>query len=356
MKCPEIFRSVSYVSLMLALFLGSFSASAAKHPEEVEFNTTEMIMHHISDAHEFHLWGEGDDAVSVPLPVILYSPDKGLTTCMSSAFEHGHKTVDGYQLTHSGQIINEKGMHSVKAFDLFGDTPIAFIDLSITKNVFALLFSTLILLLVFGAVASSYKKRKMQAPKGLQSAMEPLILFVRDEIAISNIGKEKHKKFMPFLLTVFFFIWLNNLLGLVPFFPGSANLTGNIGFTFVLALATFIITNINGNKHYWKHVFATPGVPVPLLIIMIPVEIIGLFTKPFALMVRLFANITAGHIIILSLISLIFAFKNAGWAGLSVPMALFMNTLELLVAFIQAYVFTLLSALFIGAAVEEEHH
>lgn len=356
MKCPEIPRFVSYVSLVLAFFLSSFSASAEKHPKDVEFNTTEMIMHHISDAHEFHLWGEGDDAVSVPLPVILYSPEKGLSAFMSSKFEHGHKEVEGYQLTHSGQIIDSKGMHSAKAFDLFGDTPIEFIDFSITKNVFTLLFSTLILVLVFGYVARAYNKRKLQAPKGIQSLLEPLILFVRDDIAISNIGKEKHKKFMPFLLTVFFFIWLNNLLGLIPFFPGSANLTGNIGFTFVLALATFIVTNINGNKHYWKHVFATPGIPIPLLVIMIPVEVIGLFTKPFALMVRLFANITAGHIIILSLISLIFAFKNAGWAGLSVPMALFMNVLELLVAFIQAYVFTLLSALFIGTAVEEEHH
>ena len=186
--------------------------------------------------------------------------------------------------------------------------------------------------------------------------MEPLVLFVRDDIAVPNIGK-KADKFLPYLLTVFFFIWINNLIGLVPFFPGSANLTGNISFTVTLALITFLITNFNGNKDYWKHIFATPGVPVWLAPIMIPVEIMGILAKPIALLIRLFANITAGHIIILSLISLIFIFKSVAIAPVSVGFVLFMNVLELLVAAIQAYIFTLLSALFIGMAVEEhEHH
>lgn len=245
MKFPKFSRFLACVSLLLALFFQSPAALAEKHPKDVEFNTNEMIMHHISDGHEFHLWGEGDNAVSVYLPVILYVPGEGFTAFMSSAFDHGHATVEGFHVDHHGKIRNSDGKTSAKAFDLFGDESIAFIDFSITKNVFALLFSTVLLLLVFGGVANAYKKRNMKAPKGIQSLMEPLILFVRDEIAISNIGKEKYAKFMPYLLTVFFFIWLNNLLGLVPFFPGSANLTGNIGFTFVLATATFIVTNIN---------------------------------------------------------------------------------------------------------------
>jgi F-type H+-transporting ATPase subunit a len=182
-------------------------------------------------------------------------------------------------------------------------------------------------------------------------------LFVRDDIAISNLGEHRYEKFMPYLLTVFFFILINNLMGLIPFPPPfGANVTGNIAVTLTLALFTFFITQINGSKTYWKHIYATPGVPVWLLPIMFPVELIGMFTKPFALMVRLFANITAGHIIVLSLVSLIFIFKSLAVAPVSILFVIFMDCLELLVAFLQAYVFTLLSALFIGLAVKEEHH
>jgi F-type H+-transporting ATPase subunit a len=212
-----------------------------------------------------------------------------------------------------------------------------------------------IILLIFITVGRSYRKGN-GVPSGLASFMEPLVLFVRDDIAIPNIGK-KADRFLPYLLTVFFFIWINNLIGLVPFFPGSSNLTGNISFTITLAIITFLITNLNGNKDYWKHIFATPGVPVWLAPIMIPVELMGIFAKPIALLIRLFANITAGHIIILSLISLIFIFKTVMIAPVSVGFVLFMNVLELLVAALQAYIFTLLSALFIGMAVaEHEHH
>jgi ATP synthase subunit 6 len=186
--------------------------------------------------------------------------------------------------------------------------------------------------------------------------MEPLVLFVRDDIAVPNIGAKKADKFLPYLLTIFFFIWVNNLLGLIPFFPGSANMSGNIAFTFTLAMLTFIITNVNGNKAYWKHVFATPGVPLWLSPIMIPVELMGLIAKPVALFIRLFANITAGHIIILSLVSLIFIFKTIAIAPVSVAFVLFMNVLELFVAALQAYIFTLLSSLFIGAAVADHDH
>ena len=209
--------------------------------------------------------------------------------------------------------------------------------------------------LLFTAVAKSYNKNKM-APKGLAGLLEPLVLFVRDDIAVPNIGKKNYAKFMPYLLTVFFFIWINNLMGLIPFFPFSSNLTGNIYFTFVLAFITFLITTFSANKNYWGHIFNTPGVPFWLAPIMIPVEIIGMFTKPFALMIRLFANITAGHIIILSLISLIYIFKTPAISPVSGAFVLFMSVLEMLVAALQAYVFTLLSALFIGQAVEEHDH
>ena len=210
-----------------------------------------------------------------------------------------------------------------------------------------------LLLLIFTSVASSYKKREGKAPKGFQSLIEPIIIFVRDDIAKPNLGY-KYARFMPFLLTIFFFIWINNMIGLVPFFPGGANLTGNIAFTVVMGVITFFVTNINGNKSYWKHIFL-PDVPWWLYPIMIPVEIIGVLSKPFALIVRLFANITAGHIIVLSLICLIFIFKTIMIAPVSVGFVLFMDVLEMLVAFLQAFIFTMLTALFIGTAVAEPH-
>ncbi len=225
-------------------------------------------------------------------------------------------------------------------------------DFSITRNVASMFMAIAILLIVFLSVAGAYKKRSGKAPKGLQSFMEPLILFVRDDIALPNIGV-KYMRFMPLLLTIFFFILLNNLFGMVPFFPGGYNLTGNIAVTAVLSIIIFFVVNLNGNKHYWKHIF----VPNPwwLFFIMIPVELVGIFTKPIALMIRLFANITAGHILILSLISLIFIFKTVWVSPVSVVFVVFMDTIELLVAFLQAYIFTLLGALFIGMAIEEHH-
>ena len=224
-----------------------------------------------------------------------------------------------------------------------------FYDLSITKNVAAMLVSVLILLSMALAAARRYQRQPHAVPRGFWALLELLISFVKDEIAIPNIGKQQYARFMPYLLSVFFFIWLNNLLGLLP---GAANVTGNISVTLVLALFTFVITNLNGNKHYWGHVFSTPGVPRWLSPIMIPIELIGLLTKPFALMVRLFANITAGHIILLSIISLIFLLQSAWVGAVSVPFGAFMILLKLIVAFLQAYIFTLLSAIYFGAAVE----
>jgi len=224
-----------------------------------------------------------------------------------------------------------------------------------TKTVIGMLSAAIIGLLLFLSLARSYKKTGISHPKGIQSFLEPVILFVRDDIAIPNLG-DKFEKYMPYLLTVFFFILINNLMGLIPFPPPfGANVTGNIALTFTLALCTFLVTQFSGNKRYWKHIFATPGVPFWLLPVMIPVELIGLISKPFALMIRLFANITAGHIIVLSLICLIFIFDTLALAPVSIFFVIFMDSLELLVAFLQAYIFTLLSALFISMAVQEHH-
>jgi F-type H+-transporting ATPase subunit a len=221
-----------------------------------------------------------------------------------------------------------------------------------------MIVATVILLWLFISLAKSYKRNGVSAPRGMQGFLEPVILFIRDDIAIPNIGDHKYEKFMPYLLTVFFFILINNLMGLIPFPPFGANVTGNIAVTFTLAFFTMLIVNLSGNKNYWRHIFNTPGVPwwlkypIPLMPL---VEFIGVIAKPFALMIRLFANITAGHIIVLSLVSLIFIFKSVAVAPVSIAFVLFMDCLELLVAFLQAYVFTLLSALFIGLAVQEHH-
>ncbi|MCL4141387.1 UNVERIFIED_CONTAM: hypothetical protein GTU68_020516 [Idotea baltica] len=272
---------------------------------------------------------------------------------MSSKIAHHHEHA-GYTLDHS-KLISTTGLQKATLVDLFKGLEGKFIDLSISKNVAGILVSILVLLLVFRATSKSYKKNN-GVPKGIAGFIEPVILFIRDEVALPNIGEKNTPKFLPLLLTIFFFIWVNNLLGLIPFFPGGANVTGNIAVTMVLAIITFIVVNINGNKNYWGHVFSPPGVPAWLLPIMIPVELLGLFTKPFALMMRLFANITAGHIMILSLMSLIFIFKSYAIAPASVALALFISVLELLVAALQAYIFTVLTALFIGMSVAEEHH
>ncbi len=326
--------------------------------QKSEVNITEVIFDHILDAHEWHVMTlregqENEKHIVVPLPVILW--DNGqLVFFMSSRFHHAENfeyqlgTKDSFDGEYEGKIVRVDENGKVVSVPL---------DFSITKNVAALFISATLLLLIFISVARRYKKRGIAAPKGLQSFLEPLILFVVDDIVKPNIGEKHYFKFAPYLLTLFFFILINNLMGLIPFFPFGANLTGNIAVTMTLAVFTLLIVNFSGNKGYWKHIFAAPGVPVWLLPIMIPVELIGVLSKPFALMVRLFANITAGHIIVLSLISLIFIFQNLGIAPVSVFFVLFMDLLELLVAALQAYIFTLLTSLFIGLAVQEaEHH
>ena len=317
----------------------------AKHGEE-KFEPTKVIMEHIADSHMWHLWGH----TSLPLPVILYT-NGGLEVFSSGNFHHGEEDYTGNYNTY--RLVDDKVMAVGADGNVDAVASKKVYDLSITKNVAALWIAVLIILLIFTSVASAYKKREGKAPKGLQSFIEPIIVFVRDDIAKPNIG-HKHAKFMPLLLTIFFFIWINNLMGLIPIFPGGANVTGSIFFTFVLAFIVLLVTNLNGNKYYWKHILL-PDVPWWLYPIMIPVEIIGVISKPFALMIRLYANISAGHIIVLSLLALIFIFKSIAIAPVSVAFVIFMDVLELLVAFLQAFIFTMLAALFIGTAVEEHH-
>jgi len=340
--------------LLLTFSSSLFSQEEKKEePQTEKFVASDFILDHIADSHEWHiLTRKNGKSVSIYLPVIIYSKDGGLSVFSSKRLSEGNE-YKGYKLVEEGELkgkivsVDKEGKIDEKKLPL---------DLSITKTVVGMFSAALIGLLLFISLGRSYRKTGVSAPKGIQSFMEPVILFVRDDIAIPNIGKHKYEKYMPYLLTAFFFILINNIMGLVPFPPPfGANVTGNIAITFVLAAFTFLITQFSGNKAYWRHVFATPGVPFWLLPIMIPVEIIGIIAKPFALMIRLFANIVAGHIIVLSLICLIFIFGTLAIAPLSILFVIFMDCLELLVAFLQAYVFTLLSALFISLAVEEHH-
>jgi F-type H+-transporting ATPase subunit a len=334
----------------------TFSAFGQEVKEKTEgsgnFDASTFILEHIADSHEWHiLTKKNGDIVTIYLPVILYSKDKGLDIFTSKKLAGGNE-YKGYKLEEEGDLqgkivsVNTDGIINEKNLPL---------DLSMTKAVIGMLAAAIIGLVIFLSLSRSYKKSGISHPRGIQSFLEPVILFVREDIAIPNLG-HNYKKYMPYLLTAFFFILINNLMGLIPFPPPfGANVTGNIAVTFVMATFTFLITQFSGNKTYWKHIFAAPGVPFWLLPIMIPVEIIGLFSKPFALMIRLFANITAGHIIVLSLICLIFIFNSLSVAPVSILFVIFMDFLELLVAFLQAYIFTLLSALFISMAIPEQH-
>ena len=323
------------------------STEKAKTEHEA-YDPSKAILEHIADSHSWTVLGK----TVIHLPVILYT-DKGLENFSSAVFNDEESVYHGKYYNY--KLIEEK----IKAVDASGHLDQAasshVYDFSITKNVVALWIAILLLLVIFISIAGTYNKRINTAPKGLQSFLEPIIVFVRDDIARPNIGY-KYQRYMPFLLTVFFFILINNLVGLVPFFPGGSNVTGNIAVTFVLAIITMIVVNVNGNKYYWKHIFAPSDVPVWLWPLWWVVELLGIFSRPFALMIRLFANITAGHIIVLSLISLIFVFKTIAVAPVSIAFVVFMDVLELLVALLQAFIFTLLMALFIGTATEEHHH
>ena len=336
--------------------------------EEESLDASKMILHHIADAHEIHLF----DDVAIYLPVILITDD-GLKVFSSSHFYHnpiteyhGEEKLEYY--AYGDFILYHEKVYLASAEGGLTLDPVtgeianeAALDFSITKSVVGVILTLLILVLIFGSVARGYKKREGRAPKGLQSFMEPLILFVRDEVVVPSIGKEKADRFMPFLLSMFFFIWAANLLGLIPFI-GGFNVTGTISVTLVLAALVFITITINGNKHYWTHILAPSGVPLPVKFILVPIEFLSIFIKPVVLMVRLTANITAGHIIILAFVSLVLIFGEVSAAtgygvGVgSVLFLIFMYFIKLLVVFLQAYVFTLLAAIYLGEATQEAHH
>lgn len=340
------FRSVFLCRFLIVLGITNISAQEESHaagshqPAEPEaFNASGVILHHVMDDHIWH-FVDGHYG-TLYLPVIVYSKEKGLDIFSSRRFfDDHHNTIEynGYKLDHNHITLADSGK--------------AVFDLSITKNVAMLFINATLLILVFLSVAKAAKANKGRAPKGIQSFFEPIIIFVRDEVVKPNIG-HGYEKYMPYLLTLFFFILFGNILGLLP---GAANLTGNIAVTLTLALLTFIITNVSGNKTYWGHIFWTPGVPLPLRPVILLVEVIGIFTKPISLTVRLFVAITAGHIVILSLIALAFIFQSHVVGFASALVVTFINLVEILVAGIQAYVFTLFTSLYIGMARAEDHH
>ena len=325
--------------------------------EKKGFDANEVIFGHVLDAHEYHFWTyEGADGkehhATIPLPVVLYNADRGLDVFMSSKFNHGHDVYKGYRL--------EEG--KIYAVDANGniDPSAKVYDLSLTRNVIQMLLALTIFVWLMIAVAKKYRSGigRTHAPTGFQNAIETVILFIRDDVARPNLGDHYHK-YMPYLLTVFFFILINNIFGLIP---GAANVTGNITFTLVLGVISFLVIIFSSNKHFWGHIFNPPGVPGFVKPILVLVEFLGVFIKPFALIIRLFANMVAGHIIIICLISLIFIFAQlspaVGWGAspVAVGFTVFIYMIEILVAFLQAYIFTVLTAVFIGLAREEPHH
>lgn len=460
----KVLKSIFLVAFLMVFGFASFAQKSQKELDKLSEKYNETVMHHISNANEFHVVGN----IHIPLPCILYAPDQGLNVFMSSKFDHGKKAIHGYVLDHGvvkrivdydlskaeadldeaphhghdahgdhgkdadhgeshdkkdhsgdhhdhdhdadhsgdhdhgdGKGEGEKpeegkedhgghGAHYVYTKKVVKDgdtTEVSYVniegkpyklekssvllpgmftswyDFSISKNVFSMLLAALLMIFIFTGIARSYKKRDGKAPKGLQSFMEPIILFMRDEVTKPAIGP-KWEKYFPFILSLFFFILFNNIFGIIPFFPFSSNVTGNVSTTLALALCTFLVVNLSGNKHYWQHIFWMPGVPVFVKPILAVIEFAGIFIKPFTLFIRLFANITAGHIIILSLIGLIWMFGSYGdsllGSGVGGVVAFlfvgFINLLELFVAFLQAFIFALLSALYIGMAIEEHHH
>lgn len=388
-KLPFLLAAFMFVAPFLSVANGANEETIEVEGKAIEVDPdvkkdkiNAYIKHHLKDTHDFHLFTNEATGkhYGFPLPVILW--DEGLHFFMSSAFDHGHKLVESngkhYKLHHgkiyrteADGILNydhsdehKEESHEPAAEEAVAEghethseehghpSNIVPLDFSITKNVFSIFFIGLLVFLIFSSVARSYKTGL--APKKAAKFFEPLVIFVRDEIAIPNIGKKHYRKYMGFLLTAFFFIWMVNLFGLTPL---GINVTNNIAVTAALALMTFFITQFTSKKDYWLHIFWMPGVPYPMRVLLAPIELLGVLIKPFALMIRLYANITAGHIVLMSLISLMYIFDNIGAKGAFYGLTIFLSLIELLVAFLQAYIFTMLSALYFGMAVEEhEHH
>ena len=373
-KCLK-YLLVAVFSLSISSFFGNSFAQEGGEQKEAKkgFNAKEIIFGHVLNNHDFHIIDIiGDNGekhpISIPLPVILYSKQRGLDVFMSSHFHHGEEAYHNYLMLTDEKIEELKldaskyNAQDIVALDNQGqiDPSVKIYDISITRNVVQMFIALILFTWVMLVIAKKYKKGHgvISAPKGSQSLLEPVITFVRDEVAKPNLGNS-YEVYLPFLLTIFFFILINNLIGLIP---GSANVTGNIAFTAVLGIISFVVILFSSNKHYWGHIFNPPGVPFGVKIILVPVEFISVFIKPFALIIRLFANMVAGHIIIICLISLIFIFGNmnvyAGWgtAPFAIAFTIFIYMIEVLVAFLQAFIFTMLTAVFIGQAIEGAHH
>lgn len=360
MKIKKLLLTLAAMSIA---FAGMAQDNDTAAIESNKLDAGAIIIGHIGDAHSWHILDYADKqgvehAVSVPLPVILINEGK-VDMFMSNRFEHGHADYKGYRLTGGGAekeiivCVDEEG-------NIKDKKPL---DLSITKTAAGLMIAVILLIVLIFAARNGYKKRGVNSPKGVQSLVEMLVVYVQDEIAKPMIGEKKYERYLPYLLTLFFFVFTCNLLGLIPLFPAGANITGNIAVTATLALITFIITNLSGNKHYWKEIFNNPEVPAYLKIfpLMPLVELVGVFTKPIVLMIRLFANMTAGHVISLGFVVIIFIISNSvnmtiGGAvatPISIFFQVFMGALDCLVSYIQAYVFTTLTALYIGMAVAD---
>ncbi len=360
------------IASVLFFFLSIlFSINALAQHEEMQLNEIapeveghdgvkkeikEYINHHLLDSHDFSLTSYTTDSgeqkhIGFSLPVILW--DGGLKVFSSSKFHHGETLAEvgeNFYKLHHGKIYKTDASGTIHLDEHHHATNAKPLDFSITKNVFTIFVIGLLMFFMFSRMAKKYKTSVL--PKGIGRALEPIILYIRDDIAIPNIGAKKYKRYMPYLLTVFFFIWIINLLGLTPL---GINVTNNIAVTLALALITYFLTTFTANKNYWGHIFWMPGVPTLMKIILAPIELLGTIIKPFSLMIRLYANITAGHIVLMSIIGLMFIFKNWLGSSLSFGLAFALSLLELLVAALQAYIFTMLSALYFGSAVEEHH-
>jgi F-type H+-transporting ATPase subunit a len=360
----------SLLVVVFSLFLLHFGSSvtaqehgaAPEHHAETGHEAAEkaldpgkVLMEHILDNHEFHFADYNGHAISLPLPIILFSSQRGFAVFSSKKFEHGHAAYNGYRLIKN----EENGHETIVAVQADGVTPdehVKVLDLSLTRNVTQMLLSLTLLVVIMIGVAKKYRGG-LKAPSGLQNAIEPVITFVRDEVAKPNLG-HKYQKYMPYLLTIFFFILINNLVGLIP---GSANVTGNIAVTLVLGVVSLVVILFSTNKHFWGHIFNPPNVPFLVKCILVPVEFLGIFIKPIALIIRLFANMVAGHMIIVCLILMIFIFAQLapaagiGFSPVSIAFTVFIYCIELLVAFIQAFIFTNLTAVFIGLSMEGDH-
>jgi F-type H+-transporting ATPase subunit a len=370
MSCKRFF---SFAVLVFGLICSPFfsigqpaenapaAEAGAEHSSEPDgvkkegINLTELVFGHVADSHEWHFFSIGEKSVAVPLPCIVYREGTGIEVFSSHEFGECEEREGAIKKSHS-----YNGMHLERGMKekIVADDGSQVLDFSITKNTLSMLISVVLILWIGLSVAKKYKQGgPSKAPTGFQNALESAIFFIRDEVAKPNLGHKYHK-YMPMLLTVFFFIWINNLLGLLP---GGANFTGNIAVTLCLSIISFVVMLVRANKHFWGHLLNPPGVPTGIKFLLVPIEIISLFIKPVALTIRLFANMLAGHIVILCVISMIFIFAGLskfagiGFVPVSIAFAIFMFMLELLVAAIQAFIFTNLTTVFIGQAIEETH-